>query len=84
MEALVKDGLVRSIGLFNADIAQVQQVLAEGSIAPAVNSVEVHPHCRNTELVDFCKSKVGPLSVLLGTLKWECLVLSVGRYIHLH
>lgn len=58
MEALVKDGLVRSIGLFNASIEDVEVVLGCCEIPPAVNSVEVHPHCRNTELVEFCKSKV--------------------------
>lgn len=59
MENLVKAGKVRSIGLFNASANELQQVLNCASIPPAVNSVEMHPHCRNTAVMDFCKAKVG-------------------------
>lgn len=85
MEGLVKEGKVRSIGLFNASTAEVQQVLDFCEIQPAVNSVEVHPHCRNTELVDFCKSKVSsrPASPCLHVFA-KCTVLLSRRPGHLH
>ena len=59
MEALVKEGLVRSIGLYGGGLEALQNVTAISKIAPAVIATELHPHCCNLELLDFCKSKVG-------------------------
>ncbi|KAK9802610.1 hypothetical protein WJX73_002049 [Symbiochloris irregularis] len=57
MEALVKEGLVRSIGLYGGGLEALQSVTAICKIAPAVIATELHPHCCNLELLDFCKSK---------------------------
>ena len=43
MEALVKDGKVRSIGVSNFDAAQLEALLKTAKIKPAVNQIEAHP-----------------------------------------
>ncbi len=58
MEQLVDGGLVLSIGLQDADIADVSAVMEYARITPAVNSLEVHPGNRNDALLAFCRSQV--------------------------
>ncbi|BDA45305.1 probable NADPH-dependent aldo-keto reductase, chloroplastic [Coccomyxa sp. Obi] len=55
MEALVDEGKLRSIGLQDASVEQLTEVMGTARIFPAVNSVEVHPGNRNDELLAFCK-----------------------------
>ncbi|KAI0863343.1 NADP-dependent oxidoreductase domain-containing protein [Xylaria cubensis] len=43
MEALVKTGRVRSIGLSNFNILKTKKLLSTAEIVPAVNQVELHP-----------------------------------------
>ena len=43
METLVADGLVKSIGVSNFRVCDIQAVLATASIPPAINQVERHP-----------------------------------------
>ena len=50
-------GLVRSIGLSNFNISQIETVLGMARIKPAVLQIEVHPFCNNTKLIEFAKSK---------------------------
>ena len=57
MERLVDQKMVRSIGLSNINKEQLQQVLKEGTIRPAVVQVEVHPYYYDRELLDFCKKE---------------------------
>ena len=57
MEALVREGLVRSIGLSNFSAKKIDAVLSYASIPPAVNQVEVHPYWRQEKLLAYCESK---------------------------
>ncbi|XP_078257923.1 aldo-keto reductase family 1 member B1 isoform X2 [Rhinoraja longicauda] len=57
MEALVDDGLVKSIGVSNFNISQLQRLLSKARIFPAVNQVELHPYLTQPELVEFCTSR---------------------------
>ncbi|XP_068645945.1 aldo-keto reductase family 4 member C10-like [Aristolochia californica] len=57
MEALIKTGLVRAIGVSNFSIEQIEELLQFAKIVPAVNQVELHPFWRQDELVKFCKLK---------------------------
>lgn len=50
MEALVSRGLVRHIGTSNMTVAKLDLVLADASIRPSVNQMELHPHLQQTEL----------------------------------
>eukprot|EP01099_Mayorella_cantabrigiensis_P001406 TRINITY_DN1607_c0_g1_i5.p1 TRINITY_DN1607_c0_g1~~TRINITY_DN1607_c0_g1_i5.p1 ORF type:complete len:185 (-),score=41.11 TRINITY_DN1607_c0_g1_i5:46-600(-) len=55
MEALVKQGKVKSIGVSNFPIRILKQILAVAEIPPAVNQFECHPYLPCDELVSFCK-----------------------------
>lgn len=51
----VRQDLVRDIGVSNYEIRHLQEILNNGgSIKPAVNQVEWHPHCYNEDLMKFC------------------------------
>ncbi|XP_067854341.1 aldo-keto reductase family 1 member B1-like [Heptranchias perlo] len=57
MEQLVDEGLVKSIGVSNFNISQLQRLLSMARIIPAVNQVELHPYLTQPELVEFCVSR---------------------------
>lgn len=57
MEALQSSGQVRSIGVSNFNILQLERLLSVAKIPPAVNQVELHPYLVQSELVEFCKSR---------------------------
>ena len=50
MEEAVKTGKIKSIGLSNFTGAELDKVLAEGTIKPAVVQVEYHPYFQQKEL----------------------------------
>lgn len=54
MEALVDEGLVRSIGVSNFSILHLQTILAHARIRPAVNQIECHPYLPQQELTAWC------------------------------
>lgn len=58
MEALVDDGLAKSIGVSNFSEAQIDDVLGHARIPPAANQVELHPLLAQRRLVGFCMRKV--------------------------
>eukprot|EP01098_Paradermamoeba_levis_P005003 TRINITY_DN2125_c0_g1_i1.p1 TRINITY_DN2125_c0_g1~~TRINITY_DN2125_c0_g1_i1.p1 ORF type:complete len:316 (-),score=101.44 TRINITY_DN2125_c0_g1_i1:28-921(-) len=53
MEELVKEGLVRSIGISNFPTALVNDLLSYAKIPPAVNQIERHPYLVQPEHVAF-------------------------------
>eukprot|EP00245_Coleochaete_scutata_P008921 TRINITY_DN2823_c0_g1_i1.p1 TRINITY_DN2823_c0_g1~~TRINITY_DN2823_c0_g1_i1.p1 ORF type:complete len:339 (+),score=69.72 TRINITY_DN2823_c0_g1_i1:73-1017(+) len=55
LEDLVKDGLVRSIGISNYDVFLTRDALAYAKIKPAVNQIEIHPYFQRDSLVKFCQ-----------------------------
>ncbi|KAJ3564205.1 hypothetical protein NPX13_g7927 [Xylaria arbuscula] len=55
MEALVKTGRVRSIGVSNFNILKTEKLLATTEIIPAVNQVELHPYLPQNELLEFSR-----------------------------
>jgi diketogulonate reductase-like aldo/keto reductase len=50
LEKLLADGKVRAIGVSNFMPEHLQRLLAETSVVPAVNQIEVHPYFRQTTL----------------------------------
>lgn len=57
MEALKASGKVKSIGVSNFSILQLERLLALCRVPPAVNQVELHPYLVQPEMINFCKSK---------------------------
>ncbi|XP_017889598.1 aldose reductase-like [Ceratina calcarata] len=57
MEKLIKQGLVKNIGVSNFDIKQVERLLANSTIKPVTNQVECHPYFDQKKLSEFCNSK---------------------------
>lgn len=55
IETLVRLGMVRSIGLSNFNIEQIDRILANARITPAVNQIEFHPNLIQTELRLYCQ-----------------------------
>jgi diketogulonate reductase-like aldo/keto reductase len=54
---LYEDKKVRAIGVSNFQIHHLKDILAETSIVPAVNQVELHPLLSQLELRSFCCEK---------------------------
>ena len=52
LQTLFTDGKVRAIGVSNFMPDHLAQLLAEVSVVPAVNQVEVHPYFRQTEVLE--------------------------------
>lgn len=58
MEALVKKGKIRTIGVSNFSIAKINEIWDAAEIKPAVNQVELHPYFAQPDLVKWCQDKV--------------------------
>ena len=57
MEALVENGLVKSIGVSNFGVKLIEELCAFAKVMPVVNQIEVHPQLQQERLVKYCKSK---------------------------
>ena len=55
MEELHQDGRAKAIGVSNYTITHLKELLAECSVPPAVNQVELHVFLQQPELVKFCQ-----------------------------
>src|SRR3954466_11421238 len=51
LEQLLADGKVRAIGVSNFMPEHLSRLMAETSVVPAVNQIEVHPYFRQSELL---------------------------------
>jgi 2,5-diketo-D-gluconate reductase A len=57
MEELYKEGKVRAIGVSNFNMNQIQNLLKQHSVIPAVNQVETHPFSQKAEMQRALKSQ---------------------------
>ena len=57
MEKLVDQGLVKAIGLSNFNSKQIQRVLDNCTIKPAVLQIESHPYLNQHQLISYAQSK---------------------------
>ncbi|KAM0276723.1 hypothetical protein ACHAQH_006433 [Verticillium albo-atrum] len=57
MEALVKKGKIRSIGVSNFSKARIEDLLKTAEIKPAVNQIEAHPFLQQPELLEWSKQQ---------------------------
>lgn len=57
MEELVRDGLVRDIGVCNFGTSLLRDLMSYARIAPAVLQIESHPYLAQHKLVRFCQEQ---------------------------
>jgi len=57
MEALLKTGKTKSIGVCNYSVPYLEQLLKTAEVVPSVNQIENHPALPQQDVVDFCKQK---------------------------
>ncbi|MBI4257166.1 aldo/keto reductase [Candidatus Uhrbacteria bacterium] len=55
MEELVRDGLVKAIGISNFTAPMLVDLLTYTQITPAVNQIELHPYCQQPRMIEFCQ-----------------------------
>lgn len=53
MEELYKEGKIRAIGVSNFKPDRVMDLICNNEIAPAVNQIELHPFCQQTDAAQF-------------------------------
>ncbi|HSK69637.1 MAG TPA: aldo/keto reductase, partial [Candidatus Limnocylindria bacterium] len=53
MEDLVREGLVRAIGVSNVTVGKLRRILRDASIPPAINEMESHPAFQQDSLFRF-------------------------------
>jgi aldehyde reductase len=56
LEDLLDSGRVRSIGVSNVNISQIQRILDNCRVKPAMLQIEMHPHLPSKELIEFAHS----------------------------
>lgn len=57
LEALVKKGKLKTIGVSNFTEAKIEEIWDAAEIKPAVNQVELHPYFAQPGLVKYCQGK---------------------------
>jgi len=57
MEDLLRTGYVRSIGVSNFDISQMERLLSQSSVKPVTNQVECHPNLDQLPLIKYCNDR---------------------------
>lgn len=56
LEQLLADGRVRAIGVSNFMVHHLERLLAETSVVPAVNQLEIHPYFQQRAVLSFGES----------------------------
>lgn len=56
MEVLHKEGLIRSIGISNFNEFQINRIIKEASVVPAVHQIECHPYLNEDKHLEYCRS----------------------------
>ncbi|KAI5117866.1 hypothetical protein M0805_006568 [Coniferiporia weirii] len=57
MEKLLETGKVKSIGVSNFSVKNLEKLLASANVVPAANQVELHPCFPQVELKKYCEDK---------------------------
>lgn len=55
MEKLLREGLVRSIGVCNCNRRHLEALQSMSEIKPVINQIESHPVFSNDDLIQYCK-----------------------------
>ena len=54
MQDLIKEGLVKVIGVANFTAPMLVDLLSYATVRPSVNQVELHPYLQQSNLLEFC------------------------------
>jgi alcohol dehydrogenase (NADP+) len=57
MEKTLESGKTRAIGISNYSQAELERLLKETSVVPAVHQLELHPYLQQKAFVEFHKQK---------------------------
>ncbi|HJA47378.1 MAG TPA: aldo/keto reductase [Candidatus Limosilactobacillus excrementigallinarum] len=57
MEAILKDGQVRAIGVCNFDNGRMINLIDHATVMPAINQIEFNPGILQRPIVDFCQQQ---------------------------
>ena len=83
MEEAVEAGKVRSIGVSNFEIADVENIMQNGKIKPAVNQIRVHIGHTPVDVINYCKENAIQIMAFspnaTGKLKGHPLVTSIAE-----
>ena len=69
-EKLYHRGVVKAIGVSNFNAKQLDRLLSECVVKPAVNQIESHPHFNNSDLVRYCDENGIHVTGLFMKLLW--------------
>lgn len=56
LEALYDEKLVRAIGVSNYSISQLEEILRDASVPPAVHQIELNPFSYDKQMLAFCQA----------------------------
>jgi predicted oxidoreductase len=73
MEKFVSSGKVRSLGVSNFTVEQLQHLGTVATVPISVNQVEVHPYLPQRDLVEYCKGAG------ISVMGCKCSIVSRGR-----
>ena len=57
MENCVSKGLTRHIGVSNFSVKKIRDLIANSTIKPEMNQIEIHPFLQQNEMLEFCKEE---------------------------
>ena len=83
LEEALNKGLVKSIGVSNFNVTQLESLLKKAKVVPAMNQVESHPQKNQRQLIDYCMGKgihvtaYSPLGA--GTLITNPTIVAMGK-----
>ncbi|ORY51331.1 aldo/keto reductase [Rhizoclosmatium globosum] len=57
MEVLYKAGKAKAIGVSNFNVEHLEELLANSTVVPAINQIELNPFLQHVDITEFCKAK---------------------------
>lgn len=78
LEHMYEEGVFRAIGVANFNKEQLEVLIENCSIVPAVNQIRYNPACRNIETVEFCKDN-GIIPMAHSPLNFEYALFKVDE-----
>ena len=57
MNELVTEGLTKTIGVSNFNVNELEELIKDTDLVPAVNQIEMHPYLVQPRLMEYCRSK---------------------------